>query len=125
MVIDVAIGCSGGGSGGVIREGNAAGFNVLDIFDEELEMTLDFFGSLAANGVGDIEPAIGGVLVKDSQGSFKGFVLVGSPRARDMRGGGDGSHWCEKKLSEFEEFIKEGEKGGKEIEWEFWNDLSI
>lgn len=92
LVVDVAIGGFGGRSGGVLRERNTARFNVFDIFDEKVEMSLDFVGGLAtADGVGDIEPAIRGVLVKDSQGPFKGFVLVGSPRGRVMRGWGDGT----------------------------------
>ena len=82
LIIDVIMGGSrggGGGGGGVIREWNKARFNVLDILNEKLEMSLDFIGSLVANRLGDIEPAIGRVLVKDSQGPFKGFVLVGRP----------------------------------------------
>lgn len=100
LVFDVSItggsrGGGGGGGGGVFRERNAARFNVFDIFDETVEMPLDFVRGLAtADGVGDIEPAIRGVFVKDSQSPFEGFVLVRSPRrgGRVVRGRGNGSH---------------------------------
>ena len=94
LIIDVGIGCSGGRSSrGIIREWYVARFNVFDIFDEKVEMGLDLVGGLApADGLGNIEPTIWGVLVKDSQGPLKGFVLLGSPRGRVMRGG-HGSHY--------------------------------